>query len=116
MFFNVYKNYRSNEIGFLHKTIKVFEKFNISIGHILSRINSISVVISKEAVEKYQYDIIMEIKYKIDAEVKIVNDISLLAVVGRNLAKKSGIYSKIFETLGTNGIKLLNYLIKNHLD
>lgn len=44
----------SNEIGFLHKTIEVFEKFNISIGHIPSGINSNSVVISKEAVEKYQ--------------------------------------------------------------
>ena len=104
--FDIYKDHMSNEVGFLRKAVEIFEKFNVSIEHIPSGIDSFSVVVSKDSVEKYQYDIIMEIKNKLGAEVNIVNDISLVAVVGRNMAKKSGVCAKIFETLGSNGINV----------
>lgn len=104
--FDIYKDHMSNEVGFLRKAVEIFEKFNVSIEHIPSGIDSFSVVVSKDSVEKYQYDIIMELKNKLGAEVNIVNDISLVAVVGRNMAKKSGICAKIFETLGSNGINV----------
>ena len=104
--FDVYKDHMSNEVGFLRKVVEIFERFNISIEHIPSGIDSISIVVAKESVEKYQYDIIMEIKNKLEAEVNIVNDISLVAVVGRNMVKKSGVCAKIFETLGKNGINV----------
>ncbi|MBQ9449123.1 MAG: aspartate kinase [Acholeplasmatales bacterium] len=104
--FDIYKDHMSNEVGFLRKAVEIFEKFNVSIEHIPSGIDSFSVVVSKDSVEKYQYDIIMELKNKLGAEVNIVNDISLVAVVGRNMAKKSGICAKIFETLGSNVINV----------
>jgi len=106
MSFDIYKDHMSNEVGFIRKAVEVFEKYNVSIEHIPSGIDSISIVVAKEAVEKYQYDIVMEIKNKLDADVKIVNDISLVAVVGRNMVKKSGVCAKIFETLGSNGINV----------
>ena len=104
--FDIYKDHMSNEVGFLRRAVEIFEKFNVSIEHIPSGIDSFSVVVSKDSVEKYQYDIIMELKNKLGADVNIVNDISLVAVVGRNMAKKSGICAKIFETLGSNEINV----------
>lgn len=96
----------SNEIGFLRKTLSVFEKYNVSIEHIPSGIDSFSVVVSTPSVEKCQYEIITELKNALQADVTIDSDIALVAIVGRNMAKRSGICGTIFQTLGKEKINV----------
>lgn len=104
--FNISKNHMSNEIGFLRKTLSVFEKYNVSIEHIPSGIDSFSVVVSTPSVEKCQYEIITELKNALQADVTIDSDIALVAIVGRNMAKRSGICGTIFQTLGKEKINV----------
>ncbi|MDE5565804.1 MAG: aspartate kinase [Anaeroplasmataceae bacterium] len=97
--FNISKSHMSNEIGFTRKVLAIFEKYQISIEHIPTGIDSISVIVSKQAVEKCQYEIVTEIKNELDAKVDIDQDIALLAVVGRNMSGHIGLCGAIFETI-----------------
>ncbi len=116
----VYKPLMSNQIGFFRKLLTIFENYKVSIEHAPSGIDSISVVVSKSNIQKYLYDIISEIKRQLDCETKIVEDLALIAIVGRNMVDKSGISGKIFSVLGlknisvkliTQGLQELNIII-----
>lgn len=104
--FNISKNHMSNEIGFLRKTLAIFEKYNVSIEHIPSGIDCFSVVVSKNCVENSQFDIVTDLKRELECEVSLDDDIALIAVVGRNMAHKIGLCGKIFKTLGDENINI----------
>ncbi len=106
MAFNISKNHMSNEIGFTRKVLAIFEKYHASIEHIPSGIDSISVIVSKQAVEKCQYEIVTEIKNELGAEVLLDEDIALVAVVGRNMAGHIGLCGLVFDTLAKNSINI----------
>ena len=104
--FNITKDHMSNEVGFLRKALSVFEKYNVSIEHVPSGIDSISVVCANEAIEKVKYEIVTDLKKDLNAAVSIESNIALVAVVGRNMAKHSGVCAKVFQTLGEAGINI----------
>lgn len=104
--FDIVKNHMSNEIGFLRKALSIFEKYNVSIDHIPSGIDSFSVICSKSNVSKYKYEIISDIKNELAADVIVDDDLALLAIVGRSMNGKSGVCGNIFSTLGSLGINV----------
>ena len=104
--FNISKRHMSNEIGFLRKALSIFEKYNVSIEHVPSGIDSFSVVVPFSSVEKCQYELVTDLKNELGANVTLENDIALVAVVGRNMARKSGICGSIFQTLGEKKINV----------
>lgn len=103
---NIFRDHMSNEIGFLRKVLSIFEKYSVSIEHIPSGIDSISVVCSKDSCEKCLYEIIADIKRDLEAEVTLDEDLALVAIVGRNMAKKSGICGKLFTILGNSKVNV----------
>ena len=104
--FDIVKNHMSNEIGFLRKALSIFEKYNVSIDHIPSGIDSFSVICSRSNVSKYKYEIISDIKNELAADVIVDDDLALLAIVGRSMNGKSGVCGNIFSTLGSLGINV----------
>ncbi|MDE5715554.1 MAG: aspartate kinase [Anaeroplasmataceae bacterium] len=104
--FNIFKNHMSNEVGFLRKALTIFEKYDVSIEHIPSGIDSISVVVPLSSVEKCKYEIITELKRELKAEVTVDENIALVAVVGRNMANKIGLCGAIFQTMGKENINV----------
>ena len=104
--FNISKDHMSNEIGFLRKALSVFEKYNVSVEHVPSGIDSFSVVVPKGDTERIQYDLITDLKNQLGANVSVESDIALVAIVGRNMAKRSGICGTIFQTLGKEKINV----------
>ena len=104
--FDIVKNHMSNEIGFLRKALSIFEKYNVSIDHIPSGIDSFSVICSTNNVSKYKYEIISDIKNELGADVIVDDDLALVAIVGRNMKCKSGVCGNIFSTMGNLGINV----------
>ncbi|MGM9970513.1 MAG: aspartate kinase [Anaeroplasma sp.] len=104
--FNISKDHMSNEIGFLRKALSIFEKYNVSIEHVPSGIDSFSVVVNNASVEKCKYELVTDLKRELNANVTIESDIALVAIVGRNMAKRSGICGTIFQTLGAEKINV----------
>ncbi len=104
--FNITKDHMSSEIGFLRRALSVFEKYNVSIEHVPSGIDSFSVVVPYGDVERCQYELVTELKKELDANVTIDPNIALVAVVGRNMAKRSGVCASIFQALGEQKINV----------
>ncbi len=104
--FNIFKDHMSNEVGFMAKTLDVFKDYEVSIEHVPSGIDSFSVVVPYSQVEKCQYELVTDLKKELDAEVTFEKDLALVAVVGRNMAKRAGICGKIFQALGEDKINV----------
>lgn len=101
------KSHMSNEVGFLRKVLSIFEKYSISIEHVPTGIDSVSVVVSEEQVNDCIYDIIADLKRELMPDkVEVVRNIALVAVVGRNMYKRTGLSGKLFGVLGNNGINI----------
>ncbi|RIA78056.1 aspartate kinase [Anaeroplasma bactoclasticum] len=104
--FNIFKDHMSNEVGFMAKTLAIFKDYEVSIEHVPSGIDSFSVVVPYSQVEKCQYELVTDLKKELDAEVTFEKDLALVAVVGRNMAKRAGICGKIFAALGEERVNV----------
>lgn len=103
----IYKNHMSNEVGIIKRALEVFEKYRISIEHIPSGIDSFSVVVNSADIKDNIYDIVAEIKAECKPDkVKVIDDIALIATVGRHMSSRPGISGQLFAVLGNNGINI----------
>ncbi len=106
MSFIVHKKHMSSEVGFFRKILSVFERHNISIDHTPTGMDMFAVIVSEEQVAKHVHSIISEIETEFDAKVTIERDISLIAIVGRNMAGHFGICASVFGILCENAINI----------
>ncbi len=103
----VAKNRMNEELGYIRRTLEIFENLGISIEHVPSSIDSFSVVVSSSAIENCLHELISKINERLSPDsVQIVNEVSLIAIVGRKLADNIGIAGKIFTALGENDINI----------
>lgn len=103
----IYKNHMSNEVGIIRRALEVFDKYHISIEHIPSGIDSFSVVVNSADIKDNIYDIVAEIKANCKPDkVKVINEIALIATVGRHMSSRPGISGQLFAELGNNGINI----------
>ena len=97
----------NEEPGCIARALQIFADLGINIEHVPSSIDTFSIIVAGDDVKNNIHGIIAQINEKIEPDtVKITNDISLIAVVGRNLTENIGIAGKIFTALGSNGINI----------
>lgn len=105
--FNCTKINLSNEIGFLRKTIQVFEEFSVNLEGAQAGIDTINIIVETQEIEEDRYMIISNLKEKLGFdEITVVDNISLIAVVGRGMSKKPGMSAKLFGELGLKNINI----------
>lgn len=104
---SIYKDHMSGEIGAIRRVLEIFEKYGVSVEHIPTGIDTFSIVVATENIKKYLYEIVAEIKRVYEpSEIKVEDNISLIATVGRNMADRPGMSGKLFAALGDNGINI----------
>lgn len=104
---SIYKYPMSEEPNSLLNILEVLKKYKINIEHISSGIDNFSLIISSEDLEKYLYEIIADTKKLCNSiEIKVVRDISLIAIVGRNMVHKPGTSGKLFAAMGNNDVNI----------
>lgn len=105
--FYVHKEHMANEVGVIKKALEIFENKGISIDHIPSGIDSFSVVVPTESVDKLTHEIVEELKTKLMTQsVKTHKNLSLISTVGIRMAYKPGISAKVFNALGENNVNI----------
>ena len=104
---SIAKNTMNNEVGFIRRILSVFESYNVSIEHLPSGIDTLSIVCDKKYVEDCLSDIVEEIerKYKPD-KIEVHEDIALIATVGRGMSSRPGTSAKLFGALAKAGINI----------
>lgn len=103
----VHKANMVSKVAMLKKVLMACESFQVSIESISNGVDCFSLVIPSESINGKQYEFISEIKEVCSVDdVVLTEGISLIAIVGRQMAYRTGISGKIFATLGANNINI----------
>jgi aspartate kinase len=104
---NVYKGNMSENMHVIRKVLELCDHYGVPIAQIPSGIDSFSVVVPTQKLTPKKYDLISAIKSECDVtDIKVMDGISLLAIVGRQMAYRTGIAGKIFAALGANHVNI----------
>ena len=104
---NIYKSHLENKIALLRKVLGICEKFGISVENIPGGVDCFSLVVPTRELKPVKYDFLSALREECTLDDAYVTDgISLIAIVGRQMAYRTGISGKIFAALGENGINI----------
>ena len=94
-------------VGILRRIFQVFERNGVAIEYAPSGIDSFSFVMATASVKDNLYTIIGELETEIEPnKIDVIEDIAIIAVVGRNMAFKPGTSGTLFAAMGESGINI----------
>ena len=97
----------SNQVGVLRKVLSVLERHNISVGYVPNGIDNVSVVVSTEDIAPYLYTVLGEIQQEVEPDtLDVLDQIAVVAAVGRRMASQPGVSGRLFAALGEAGINI----------
>ena len=97
---NINKAMMNSEIGFCRKVLTVLEELNISIEHMPTGIDTMTIIVSEESIKDREKTVISRIRKAVSPDnCTIEHGISLLAVVGRGMRRTRGTAARIFASL-----------------
>jgi aspartate kinase len=103
----MYKRLMNKEVGFLKKLTDIFYDEKISIEHLPTSIDSVSVIVKQEDIKGKQDKILGRIKVELEVdELKVDNDIALVAIVGENMNNRIGILARICSAISDQYINV----------
>ena len=104
---SVAKTGLSSAVGGLRKILEIFENHGVSIEYVPSGIDCVSLVMASDRVSGCLYSILGELQKTVSPDnIKVNDNIAIVAAVGRKMAYRLGSSGKIFAALGENGINI----------
>jgi len=101
------KTMMNAQVGFVAAVLNVFADFGISIEHVPTGIDTMSLIVSSASFEPYREAILQRIKDRLEPDFVLVeSDIALLAVVGSGMAYSKGIATKVTGALANAEINI----------
>ncbi len=97
---NVDKDMMNSEVGFCRKVLQAFEDHEISIEHMPSGIDTMTVFVQRHDFEGKEQQVLSAIhRYASPDAIEIEGDLALVAVVGRGMKSTRGTAGRIFSAL-----------------
>lgn len=97
---NISKDMMNSEVGFVRKILQSFEDQNISIEHVPSGIDTMTVFVHQDEFINKEQAVVSEIHRLAKPDVlEIESDLALIAVVGRGMRSTRGTAGRIFSAL-----------------
>jgi aspartate kinase len=104
---NIDKAMMNSEIGFCAKVLKVFADCGISIEHMPSGVDTMSVVVHQSEFEDHEQQVLAGIHRAVDPDkIWVESGISLVAVVGRGMKSMRGVAGRVFSALAHSGVNV----------
>ena len=90
----------NSEIGFCKKVLDVFERNGVSIEHMPSGIDTMTIVVHQDEFQEKEQKVIAGIHRAVEPDfLELESDIALVAVVGRGMKATRGTSGRIFSAL-----------------
>ena len=103
----IYKNLMSGERGFIRRLTAILEDNDMSIEHIPSGIDTLSVVLSNETLDGKLDEIIDEFERQLKPDhIEVFEDVALIATVGAGMSFRPGVSAKLFSALAEAGVNI----------
>ncbi|MBR1986036.1 MAG: aspartate kinase [Mogibacterium sp.] len=105
---SIYKSRMGEEkLGLLRQVLEVFAQYEIPVEQIPSGVDSFSVVFPSGSIGSRKHELMQELsEFEGIDNCTLTEGVSLIAIVGRQMAYRIGISGKIFKTLGENKINI----------
>ena len=105
---SIYKSRIGEEkLGLLREVLEVFADYEIPVEQIPSGVDSFSVVFPSSSLGGRKHELMQELsEFESIDNCTLTEGVSLIAIVGRQMAYRTGISGKIFRTLGENKINI----------
>lgn len=100
------KSHMNSEIGFIRKVLSVLEREGVSIEHIPSGIDTMSVVVDSEEIQGYKLEQVIEgIRNDADPDViRVMENVALIATVGHGMSSSIGTSARLFKAMAEANI------------
>lgn len=97
----------NSELGFGRRVLEVLEKKKISFEHLPSGIDTLTVVVAREEIEGRENEIIHDLQVALQADrIHLVENLCLIAVVGRGMINSPGTAARLFTALAREKINI----------
>lgn len=98
----------NREVGYTRRLLQIFEDHHISIEHIPSGIDNISIIIRSHRLKENELNqIVQEIQDKLNPEwVQIEEDLAMMVIVGEGMRDVTGLANKATSALAENNINI----------
>lgn len=104
---NIDKDMMNAEVGFCRRVLQAFEEHGISIEHMPSGIDTMTVFVHQEEFEGKEQQVISSIRALTDPDIiDLEADLGLIAVVGRGMKSARGTAGRIFSALAHANINV----------
>ena len=103
----IYKNHLANEKGFIRRLAGIIEDHDMTIEHLPTGIDTMSVVIDNNVLNGKLDEVVDEIKYQLKPDsVDVVEDMALIATVGAGMSARKGTSARLFASLAEAGVNI----------
>lgn len=103
----VEKSMMNGEIGFVAKLLQIFADHNISFEHCPSGIDTVSILVSTEALAPAREEILQQIQQQLQPDhVSVEDGLALIAVVGQGMIYSKGTAARIFRVIADANINI----------
>ena len=105
---DIEKEQMHGDLGFMWRAFEIFKRYEISIEHVPTGIDNMSVVVlDDQKLSECEQALMDELKSKLKPDyLKIDKDLALIAVVGRAMKSKPGTAAKVFKAVAKNNISI----------
>ena len=103
----IYKSHLANEKGFIRRLAGIIEDNDLTIEHLPTGIDTMSVVIDSKNLNGKLDDIIEEFKYQLKPDsIEVFEDMTLIATVGAGMSARKGTSARLFTALAEAGVNI----------
>ncbi len=103
----LYKNQMHRERGFIRRLTGIFEDFDLSIEHMPTGIDTLSLVVDNRELKGRTDELVEELKAQLKPDnIEVEEDIALLAVVGHGMASCIGVSATLFSALAQEKVNI----------
>ena len=104
---NIDKDMMNSEVGFCRKALEAFEENGISLEHMPSGLDTMTVFVHQEEFEGKEQQVISSIRRLVNPDIiDLEADLALVAVVGRGMKSTRGTAGRIFSALAHANINV----------
>ena len=101
------KDRMNSEVGFIRKVLEVFEENEISVEHVPSGIDTISVVLETKALDPVRERLLTRIQRAAKPDsIAVEDNLAMIAVVGRGMVKAKGTSARVFNAVSEAGVNI----------
>ncbi|MDO4834726.1 MAG: aspartate kinase [Bacillota bacterium] len=103
----IYKNHLAGEKGFIRRLAGIMEDNDITIEHLPTGIDTMSVVLDNKMINGKLDEIVEEMQSQLKPDtLEVVEDIALIATVGAGMAARKGTSATLFGALAKEGVNI----------